>query len=336
VYRQLRPLLFRLDAEAAHRVAMLALRLGGPFLSLPKNDPCLAKEILGIRFPNPVGLAAGFDKYAEAVGQWQKLGFGFCEIGSFTRHPQAGNDRPRVWRYPESSALINRFGFNNPGADEVALRLARLRKSGNWPQHPVGINIGKSKISPEDEAIEDYLYSFEKLESFADYIAVNVSSPNTPGLRNLQAKGKIKKLVGALTKQAKRSSQAKPIFVKFAPDLSDKDLFAACDGALAAGAKGLIISNTTLSREGLGKGPHPEGGMSGAPLLKRADQCLKALAKHTQGRVPLIGVGGIMTAEEAAHKLELGASLIQIYTGFIYQGPGFPGQICLKLTKNCG
>ena len=329
MFELLRPLLFLLPPEAAHRAGMLSIRMGAPLLPRPGWDPKLEREILGIRFPSPVGLAAGFDKHAEAVPHWIKLGFGFCEIGTFTRHPQKGNARPRVWRYPQAQALINRFGFNNPGADAAAERLSALKNSGRWPAHPVGINLGKSKITPEAEAAEDYLYSLEKLQPFADYIAVNISSPNTPGLRNLQAKGAVKKLVAALAKKTK-----KPLFIKFAPDMEAKALLASCEAALAAGAKGLILTNTTLGRDGLGQGPHPEGGMSGAPLTAKSGAALAAVAKMTRGRVPLIGVGGIMCPEDAARKLDLGACLVQVYTGFIYRGPGFAGQIARHLSQS--
>jgi dihydroorotate dehydrogenase len=331
VYRALRSALFRLPPEAAHQAAMLALRLGGPWLPQMRQDARLQRVVCGIRFPNPVGLAAGFDKHALAVPHWQKLGFGFCEIGTFTRHAQPGNAKPRVWRYPAASALINRFGFNNPGADGAAGRLLKLRQSGRWPSHPVGINIGKSKLTPESEATQDYLYSLKALSPFADYIAVNVSSPNTPGLRNLQAKASIKKLVAALAKQT-----AKPLFVKFAPDMADAALLASADACMASGASGLILTNTTLSRQGLGEGAFPEGGMSGAPLLQRSNACLALLARHFKGRVPLIGVGGILRAQDAQDKLDLGASLVQVYTGFIYQGPGFARRICERLLENCG
>jgi dihydroorotate dehydrogenase len=336
VYRLIRPLLFSLPPEASHRLGLWALRLGAPLLPLPHSDARLGREILGMRFPNPVGLAAGFDKQAEAVGQWQKLGFGFCEIGTFTRHAQEGNPKPRIWRYPQASALINRLGFNNPGADEAARRLVALRQKGGWPGHPVGVNIGKSKITPEAEAGEDYLYSFEKLAPHADYVAVNVSSPNTPGLRNLQAARSIKKLVAALAASRRRSGWKRPIFVKFAPDLADRDLLASCDAALSGGAQGLILTNTTLGRDGLGPGQHPQGGLSGWPLAAMADRALQRVSRHTRGRVPIIGVGGILSAEDAARKLDLGASLVQLYTGLIYQGPGLPRKISRHLTKICG
>lgn len=333
MYKILRPLLFTLPPEAAHRAGMLALRLGKPFLPflpLRFNDPKLSRKIFGLTFPNPVGLAAGFDKHAEAPDAWQHLGFGFAELGTFTRFPQPGNDRPRVWRYPRAKALLNRFGFNNPGAEEAAKRLGRLKASGAWPEHPLGLNLGKSKITPADDALEDYLFSLQAFSGCADYFAINVSSPNTPGLRSLQAKGAIKKLVGPLVKAARKT----PLLVKFAPDMKDKDLLASCDAALAAGAKGLILTNTTLSREGLGPGPHPEGGMSGAPLRARANACLALVARHTKGRVPLIGVGGILTPADARLKLEMGAWLVQVYTGFIYEGPAFASKICRKLVDN--
>lgn len=335
MYKALRPLLFMMPPEAAHGVAMATLRVAGPLLPalapwLRVEDPTLARTVWGLRFPNPVGLAAGFDKAATAVDAWQHLGFGFAEIGTLTRHAQPGNPRPRVWRYPSSQGLINRFGFNNPGADVAAQRLRRLRDSGRWPQHPVGINLGKSKVTPLDEAEDDYLYSLEKLRDHADYIAINVSSPNTPGLRSLQAVKPVKQLVKAVAKALKRGTP-RPLLVKFSPDMAPKDLLASCDAALSAGADGLILTNTTLSREGLPAGQHPEGGLSGLPVREKSDAALKAVSKHTRGRVPLIGVGGIFTAEDARRKLDLGASLVQVYTGFIYQGPGLAKALCANL-----
>jgi dihydroorotate dehydrogenase len=334
MYKLLRPLLFSLPPELAHAAGMLAIRLATPALgTLPGirlADKKLEREVFGIHFPNPVGLAAGFDKHATAVPAWEKLGFGFAEIGTFTRHPQAGNERPRIWRYPEAQGLINRFGFNNPGADAVALRLKRLKQSGLWPRSPLGINLGKSKATPLEEAAEDYLYSLKRLKPFADYITVNVSSPNTPDLRSLQATRPLRKLVKLLAKDC----GALPLLVKFAPDLGQKELLDACDAALQSGASGLILTNTTLGRGGLATGHYPEGGLSGAPLQNKANQALRAVSKHTRGRVPLIGVGGVMKPEDALRKFDLGASLVQIYTGYIYQGPGFPAKICRKLVDN--
>jgi dihydroorotate dehydrogenase len=327
IYKAVRPLLFALPPEASHAIGMGALRLGRPLLPLfsgffRDDDPSHAVTVAGLRFPNRIGLAAGFDKAATAVDCWQHLGFGHAEIGTITRHAQPGNPRPRVWRYPAQQGLINRFGFNNPGADEAARRLRALKEAGRWPAHPIGLNLGKSKVTPLEEAEEDYLYSLRVLLPYADYITVNVSSPNTPGLRALQAVKPIKKLVSAVAKAMKKAQPKTPLFVKLAPDLSPKDLKASTDAILSAGATGLILTNTTLSREGLPAGTHPDGGLSGRPIQALSDQALAAVAKQTRGRVPLIGVGGVFSAVDLRRKLDLGAQLVQVYTGFIYEGPG--------------
>ncbi len=336
IYRCLRPLLFRLPPEAAHRLAMHALRAANPVLPLLKpwlgvEDKRFERTVLGMRFQHPVGLAAGFDKYAECVDAWPQLGLSFVEVGTITRHAQPGNPKPRVFRYPGQQALINRFGFNNLGADETAERLQALREAGRWPQVPVGINLGKSKVTPVEEAADDYVYSALKLRVYADYIAVNVSSPNTPGLRSLQGTAAIKRLIRPLRKASVQGKRKLPLLVKFAPDMAPKELLASCDAALGAGADGLILTNTTLSREGLPTGAHPEGGLSGHPVQALADEALSRVAKHTKGRVPLIGVGGIFTAADLQRKLDLGASLTQVYTGLIYQGPGMARQILNSL-----
>jgi dihydroorotate dehydrogenase len=332
MYALIRPILFALPPEAAHRLAMHTLRIARPSLPafkpwLVHEDPRLERTVLGLRFKNPVGLAAGFDKYAECVDAWQHLGFGFIELGTITRHAQPGNPKPRAFRYPGQQALINRFGFNNHGADETAERLQALRDAGRWPSVPVGINLGKSKITPVDEAAEDYVYSAERLRGFADYIAINVSSPNTPGLRSLQGSVAIRRLIKPIRKACRIGKRKLPLLVKFSPDMAARELLASVDAALAAGADGLILTNTTLSRAGLPAGAHPEGGLSGKPVQALADRALAAVAKHTRGRVPLVGVGGIFQAEDARRKLELGADLVQAYTGFIYQGPAFARQI---------
>lgn len=358
MYKLFRPLLFTLPPEAAHHAALTALRLSRPLLPLlspwlRREDPRLAVEVLGLRFAHPIGLAAGFDKAAEAVDAWQHLGFGHVELGTVTRHGQPGNPRPRAFRYPTRQGLINRFGFNNPGADAVAARLRAYKAAGRWPQHPVGLNIGKSKATPLEEAGADYLYSLERLAPYADYVAVNVSSPNTPGLRTLQGPRSIKKLAGLLrqalreraTREAaahgggrrvaqglRRRSDGIPLLVKLAPDLAGKELLASAEAALAGGANGLILTNTTLSREGLPSGAYPEGGLSGLPMRDKADAALAAVARLTRGRIPLIGVGGVFEPEDAQRKLDLGASLVQVYTGFIYQGPG----LCRQLTRGLG
>jgi dihydroorotate dehydrogenase len=359
IYRTLRPLLFTLPPEAAHGLAMLSLRLSRPALPwlapfLRFDDPSLAVEFCGLRFANPIGLAAGFDKAAEAVDCWQHLGFGHVELGTITRHAQPGNPKPRAFRYPAQQGLINRFGFNNPGADAVAERLGIYRSAGLWPKHPVGLNLGKSKSTPLDQAEEDYLYSLGRLAAYADYITVNVSSPNTPGLRSLQGPRSIKRLTSLMRQAVKRraaelaaahaagrrvkkglrrATDGLPVLVKLAPDLEGKALLASADAALAGGANGLILTNTTLSREGLGLGPHPDGGLSGLPLQARADAALSAVARHTRGRVPLVGVGGVFSAQDARRKLDLGATLVQVYTGFIYQGPGLCRNLCKGLVK---
>jgi dihydroorotate dehydrogenase len=311
---------------------MDSLRVARPLLPVFKPwlqyaEPRLERQIFGLTFKNPLGLAAGFDKYAECVDAWPHLGFGFIEIGTITRHAQPGNPKPRAFRYPGQQALINRFGFNNDGADATAQRLEALRAAGRWPAIPVGINLGKSKVTPVEEAAEDYVYSAERLRGYADYIAVNVSSPNTPGLRSLQGAAAIRRLLKPLRKACRIGKRPLPLLVKFAPDLPVRQLLASADAALAAGANGLILTNTTLSREGLPPGQHPEGGLSGKPVQGLADAALAAVAKHTRGRVPLLGVGGLFTAADAQRKLDLGASLLQGYTGFIYQGPGFARQV---------
>jgi dihydroorotate dehydrogenase len=337
LYPLLKPLLFALPPEAAHRAAMHALRLGRPFLKAPTatRDPRLTVKVLGLTFPNPVGLGAGFDKYAECVDVWPRLGFGFVEIGTITRHAQPGNPKPRAFRYPSSRALINRFGFNNLGAEATAAKLKALRDAGRWPSVPVGINLGKSKVTPIEEAEEDYVHSARLLRGHADYIAVNVSSPNTPGLRSLQGSASIRRLVKALRAECKVGRKKLPLLVKFSPDMAPKELLASCDAAMNAGADGLILTNTTLSRQGLPPGAKDEaGGLSGEPVRRLADQCLEKVSKHTRGRVPLIGVGGIFSAEDARRKMDLGANLVQIYTGFIYQGPGFVKDICGALPFN--
>ncbi len=290
----------------------------------------MEKKIFGLTFPNPVGLAAGLDKNGELADAWGKVGFGFAELGTFTALPQPGNEPPRVFRFPGQKALINRMGFPNWGAEAVASNLKRLKEEGHWPSIPIGINIGKSKLRPLEEAVEDYLESLEHLKPYADYLAVNVSSPNTPGLRKLQEAKPLKKLLRALVK----ASSGKPVLLKLAPDLEPKPLKEAADTAVSAGCAGLIATNTTLSREGLPPGKYPEGGLSGAPLKKKALKILETLNRYTKGKLPLMAVGGIFTAQDAKERLEAGASLVQVYTGYIYEGPTLPARLCRGLLKN--
>ncbi|HVZ80662.1 MAG TPA: quinone-dependent dihydroorotate dehydrogenase [bacterium] len=335
MYKLLKPILFRLDPETAHHGALGALGLLEPFLPLGGafwrvRDPRLERKVLGLKFPNPIGLAAGLDKKGERVLSWERLGFGFAELGTFTAKAQPGNDLPRVFRYPAQRALINRMGFPNPGARVVAQKLKVLKARGKWPLSPVGINIGKSKAAPLEGAAEDYLESLEALLPVSDYIAVNVSSPNTPGLRKLQDAKPLKKLLTALVRRAGKT----PVLLKLAPDLEARPLKEAVSTALAAGCRGLIATNTTLSRQGLPAGTYPEGGLSGAPLRERSTQVLAAISQMTRGRVPLVAAGGVFTPEDVRRKMEAGASLVQVYTGFIYEGPGLPARLCRGLLKD--
>ena len=334
LYKLLKPILFSLEPETAHGLALGSLKLSRPFLPLLSpllkiRDKRLERTVFGLKFPNPIGLAAGLDKRGELTDTWERVGFGFAELGTFTAKPQDGNDRPRVFRYPAQRALINRMGFPNPGAEAAAKELRALWERGGWPSIPIGINIGKSKVTPLEGAVEDYLESLSYLKLCGDYFAINVSSPNTPGLRKLQESKPLKKLLNALVKAAGK----KPVLLKLAPDLTSQQLKQAVDTALSARCKGVIVTNTTLSREGLPKGNYPEGGLSGSPLRKKALDTLKAVSRITRGRVPLIAVGGIFTGEDVRERLEEGASLVQVYTGYIYEGPGLPSRLCKELLK---
>jgi len=337
LYKFLKPILFSLEPETAHHLALGTLGFSRPLLPLLPSfwrvsDPRLERTVFGLKFPNPIGLAAGLDKKGELADAWGQLGFGFAELGTFTAQAQPGNDQPRVFRYPAQRALINRMGFPNEGAEAAAKRLRRVKEAGHWPSIPIGINIGKSKVTPLEEAADDYLSSLTALKPFADYVAVNVSSPNTPGLRQLQEAKPLKKLLTALVKAAGK----KPVLLKLAPDLEEKPLKQAAETALSAGCAGLIATNTTLSREGLPPGDHPEGGLSGAPLREKALAKLKSLSKFTKGRVPLIAVGGIFTGEDVKARMEAGASLVQVYTAYIYEGPLLPKRLCEELLKGKG
>jgi len=314
IYRRLvRPVLFRRDAEAAHewtlqRLAALSRRPA----ALAAVSRLFAREaprtVFGIRFPNPVGLAAGLDKDGRALPAWPALGFGFVEVGTVTRHAQPGNPQPRLFRLPASQAVINRMGFNNAGALALA---ERLDKAGPLPV-PLGISLGKSKITPLDEAVGDYLFSLRALGQHADYVAVNVSSPNTPGLRALQDRAALSDLLAALT-----SETTKPILVKVAPDLTDHALGELLDVCADRGVAGLIATNTTLSREGVRTAE--AGGLSGRPLTERAREVVTFIAKRSE--LPVVGVGGILQPEDALRLFDAGACLVQLYTGLIYTGP---------------
>ncbi|WP_187262747.1 quinone-dependent dihydroorotate dehydrogenase [Pontibacter beigongshangensis] len=335
----IRPLLFKIDPEKVHYLIVDALKAGYK-LPLSKTisnslfqvtDPRLERELFGIKFPNPVGLAAGFDKDARLIDEFANLGFGFIEIGTLTPKPQPGNPKPRIFRLPPDGALINRMGFNNGGVEEAAARL-RTRKS----KVIVGGNIGKNKVTPNEDATSDYLYCFKALYDVVDYFAVNVSSPNTPDLRALQEKEPLKQLLLALQEQNGKMPKAKPILLKIAPDLNESQLNDIIEIAIEARLSGIIATNTTISREGLTMpgatvNEMGAGGLSGKPLTKRSTEIIRYLRQHLPAEIKLIGVGGIMTADDALEKLQAGADLVQLYTGFIYEGPALISQINRKL-----
>ena len=326
-----RPVLFRIDAEKAHEIGIRALAngLARPFAGR-KDFPTLATTRFGLKFDNPLGVAAGFDKNGVAVNQLASLGFGFVEVGTVTFEPQSGNEKPRMFRLPEDKALINRLGFNNHGAETVAKRLAVIDR-----ECVVGINIGKNKSVPNEEAVGNYLKSFDLVHQVADYVAINISSPNTPNLRELQKAEHLGELLSALQKENREISgkppkggtqNLKPILIKIAPDLAESEIEAAVDICQRHDIAGIIATNTTVSRESL-KTKNMErfgaGGLSGRPLAKRSNQVISTIYRYSKGKLPIIGVGGIFTAEDVFEKIAAGASLLQAYTGFIYGGPSF-------------
>src|SRR5882672_7354695 len=330
--RFVRPLLFSLDAETAHQLTIALLQRASRF------DPALRmlrslqpspkpKTLFGLTFPNPIGLAAGLDKNGVALPAWAALGFGFIEIGTVTAKAQLGNPKPRIFRLPEQQALINRLGFNNDGADAIARRLAALRESGPWPAVPVGINIGKSRTTPLEQATDDYLYSFRALRDFADYITLNISSPNTPGLRELQEPEKLSELLYAVGKEA--GTALKPLFVKISPDLSGtelKTILAVCE---ENGVSGIIATNTTLDHSSIATQLDQAGGLSGAPLRDKSTALVREIAARST--IPVIASGGIFDTESAMEKFHAGAVLIQLYTGLVYRGPQLLREIMDRL-----
>ncbi len=340
----LRPLFFTQDAERAHdftlkilsRLSQNAAACGiiGGFFSAPE----LPVEVFGLKFPNPIGLAAGMDKFAAAVPIWEKLGFGFCELGGVTWHPQPGNPPPRIFRAPAAGAIINRMGFNNPGAETFAQTLAGWKQRGRWPKHPVGINLGKSKVTPLEKAAEDYANSFRALRDYADFFVINVSSPNTPGLRQLQDKAALDEILAAVCEIQKSGPRQPAILVKVAPDLSFEALDEILELAAARNLSGIVATNTTISRP---ETSHPAlqkiyaeiGGLSGAPLRARSTEIIRHIFKQSRGKLPIIGGGGIFSADDAREKIAAGASLLQIYTGLVFEGPGLPNKIVAGLLQ---
>jgi dihydroorotate dehydrogenase len=317
-----RPLLFSLDAETTHHLTIELLQRASHFdpalrvlRSLqPSSKP---KSLFGLNFPNPIGLAAGLDKNGVALPVWAALGFGFIEIGTVTAKAQPGNPKPRIFRLPKQQALINRLGFNNDGADAIAQRLAALRESGRWPAVPVGINIGKSRTTPLEQATDDYLYSFRMLRDFADYITLNISSPNTPGLRELQEPERLSELLSAIGNEA--GTAPKPLVVKISPDLAGAELKAILAVCEENGVSGIIATNTTLDHSSIAPQLDQAGGLSGAPLRNKST----ALAREISARstIPVIASGGVFDAESAREKFLAGGQLIQLYTGLVYRGP---------------
>lgn len=341
MYRWLvKPLLFLLPAEWAHRLAFGLLRalaaLPGGHGLLARirgaGDERLSVRVLGLRFPSPVVLAAGFDKDAEGYAALASLGFGAVEVGTITARPQPGNPSPRLFRLPRDRALLNRMGFNNHGSEAAAARLRTERRC------LVGVNIGKTKVVDEEGAVADYVLSAQRLGPLADYVVVNVSSPNTPGLRELQAVERLRPLLAAVQARLAGIGRSVPLLVKIAPDLSDEDVLAVADLAIELGLSGIVATNTTIRREGLAT-PADEvirlgsGGISGAPLEQRSLEVLRLLRARAGARLTLIAAGGIGSGEQAWRRLEAGASLVQVYTAFVYEGPALPGRLGRELLE---
>lgn len=336
----IRPVLFRFDAETAHEIGIRALRnaLGSETAQKIAQDRCGFEfpyeiERFGLKFRNPLGVAAGFDKNGLVVNQLASLGFGFVEVGTVTFRPQRGNDKPRLFRLPQDHALINRLGFNNDGAEKVAERLSRLDR-----KCVVGVNIGKNKDVPNEEAVENYLGSFELVHPVADFIAVNISSPNTPNLRELQRAESLDDLLGSL-QQRNRELGLKPLLVKIAPDLSEAEIESAVEVCRKHEIAGMIATNTTISREGLKTqdvATIGAGGLSGRPLAGRSTEVIRTIYRCSEGTMPIIGVGGIFNAADAYNKATAGACLLQAYTGFVYRGPSFAREINKGLARLLG
>eukprot|EP01061_Rhynchopus_euleeides_P030863 TRINITY_DN5113_c0_g1_i1.p1 TRINITY_DN5113_c0_g1~~TRINITY_DN5113_c0_g1_i1.p1 ORF type:complete len:388 (+),score=156.34 TRINITY_DN5113_c0_g1_i1:42-1205(+) len=323
-------LLRKLDAETAHHAAILAASWKLTPVA-PATDPVLFTNCLGLGFESPIGLAAGFDKNAEAIEGLLDLGFGFVEIGTVTPLAQAGNERPRMFRLEEDRGVINRYGFNNDGMDVVEPRVRAAQKHGK----PLGINVGKNKVTPEAEAVSDYSKTIRKLGPHADYLVVNVSSPNTPGLRDLQKKEVLQTLLTTLVSVRGELAHNPPILVKIAPDLNPAELKDIADASLAAKVDGVIVNNTTISRPDTlqSENKTQAGGLSGRPLRELATQTISNMYTHLQGRVPIIGVGGIGSGKDAYEKIRAGASLVQIYSMLAYEGPSLAHRANVELAE---
>jgi len=346
MYSLIKPLLFKFDPEKVHYFVTANLKRfnrfpGGAVLSRSLwdvSDIRLERQVFGLKFRNPVGLAAGFDKNAELMGEMANLGFGFVEIGTVTPLAQAGNTKPRMFRLPADEALINRMGFNNDGMDVVAERLAAFRRTAKGAEKTliIGGNIGKNKNTPNEDAVSDYVKCFDRLFDVVDYFVVNVSSPNTPGLRELQEKKPLTVLLKTLQQCNSKNGKSLPILLKIAPDLTNEQLDDIVDIVKETGIAGIIATNTTICRDGLTSTNELKietGGLSGKPLTKRSTEVIRYLSKKSNGAFPIIGVGGIHSPGDAIEKLNAGASLLQLYTGFIYEGPRLIGQINKRILS---
>ncbi|MFN6375368.1 MAG: quinone-dependent dihydroorotate dehydrogenase [Chitinophagia bacterium] len=355
MYSLIRNILFFLEAEKAHYFSMNLLRMACSIpgikdlirLTYQPKDSGLKKEVFGLSFKNPVGLGAGFDKNARYLKELECLGFGFVEIGTATPLPQEGNEKPRLFRLPADQALINRMGFNNDGLKAVKKRLEdwknknKGRGTGEEGQERmiIGGNIGKNKITPNEDAWKDYETCFNELFDVVDYFVVNVSSPNTPGLRELQEKDSLLKILSTLQQNNQQRQHPKPLLLKIAPDLTDGQLKDIAHIAATVKLDGLVSSNTTISREKLSSPSKQKsdaigmGGLSGLPLKESSNVVLKKLVEYTEGKIPIIASGGIFTGDDAKDKLDLGAALVQVWTGFIYEGPGIVKKISKKLNR---
>lgn len=328
LYSIIRPLMFSLDAEKAHHLTLSLMKKADAFGFVTQDVEQQTVRCMGIDFPNAVGLAAGLDKNGDYIDALAELGFGFIEIGTVTPRPQAGNEKPRLFRLPEAKAIINRMGFNNDGVDQLIENVKKSKFQGI-----LGINIGKNADTPVENATQDYLICLEKVYNYASYITVNISSPNTKNLRSLQSGSALTELLSSLREKQCELAQIHqhyvPLVLKVAPDLTEEEIPFIAEQVLEYQFDGLIVSNTTLSREGVEDLPHGQesGGLSGMPVFEKSTECLRQFAQALNGRIPLIGVGGIFSAQDAQAKIDAGATLVQLYSGLIYEGP--------ELVKHC-
>lgn len=323
-YSLFRPLLFRIDPERAHRLTLALLR-HAPQPGSRRDPPELHTSALGLSFSNPVGLAAGMDKDALAVGGWERLGFGFAEIGTITPRPQTGNPRPRIWRLPEHHALINRMGFPSDGMDQVASRLGQIRAK--MARMRIGVNLGPNRDTPSERVPEDYAALIRRMAAICEFIVVNLSSPNTPGLRDFQAPERMRTVIEAIRRACSEIGIEPPLLIKLAPDLETMMMAEICAAAIELRLAGIVATNTSLDHAALGVVSPFDGGLSGEPLKLRSREVIAGIYRLTRGRIPIIGVGGIASAEDAYSHICAGASLIELYTGLIYHGPGLVRRI---------